>query len=79
LVCSELVVTDHGTMRGTFKLDQHKNVKQRHQARVPIARELVEHLLSIRSPNASGPIHANPETGRPYASAGAIHATCSPS
>jgi hypothetical protein len=29
-------------------------------------RELVEYLLSIRPPNASGPIPANPETGRPY-------------
>lgn len=29
-------------------------------------RELVEYLLSIRPANASGPIHPNPETGRPY-------------
>ena len=26
----------------------------------------MEYLLSIRPANASGPIHANPETGRPY-------------
>jgi hypothetical protein len=53
-------------MRGTFKLDQHKNVNKGIKARGPIACELLEYLLSIRPANASGPIHANPETGRPY-------------
>jgi hypothetical protein len=36
------------------------------KARGPIAREVIDYLLSIRPPNASGPIRANPETGRPY-------------
>jgi integrase len=62
----EEITLDAATMRGSFKLDQHKNVNKGIKARGPIARELVEYLLSIRPPNASGPIHANPETGRPY-------------
>jgi len=62
----EEITLDAATMRGTFKLDQHKNVNKGIKARGPIARELVEYLLSIRPANASGPIHANPETGRPY-------------
>jgi hypothetical protein len=60
------ITLDPATMRGTFKLDQHKNVNKGIKARGPIAGELVEYLLSIRPANASGPIHANPETGRPY-------------
>ena len=62
----EEITLDPATMRGTFKLDQHKNVNKGIKARGPIARELVEYLLSIRPANASGPIHPNPETGRPY-------------
>jgi hypothetical protein len=62
----EEVTLDPVTMRGTFKLNQHKNVNKGIKARGPIARELVEYLLSIRPPNASGPIHPNPETGLPY-------------
>jgi hypothetical protein len=53
-------------MRGSFKLDQHKNVNKGIKSRGPVVRKRVEYLLSIRPPNASGPIHANPETGRPY-------------
>ncbi|MEO8381778.1 MAG: hypothetical protein ABI779_19105 [Acidobacteriota bacterium] len=62
----EELTLDPAAMRGTFKLDQHKNVNKGIKARGPITRELMEYLLSIRPANASGPIHANPETGRPY-------------
>jgi len=47
-----------------------QNVDTGIKARSPIARELVENLLSIRPPNASGQIHANPEpVGRKWTSA----------
>lgn len=62
----EDIALDAATMRGTFKLDQHKNVNKGNKARGSIARELVEYLLSIRPANAVGPIHANPATGWPY-------------
>jgi hypothetical protein len=62
----EEITLDPATMRGTFKLDQHKNVNKGIKARGPIARAMVEYLLSIRPANASGPIHANADTGRPY-------------
>jgi hypothetical protein len=42
---------DNGSTRGTFKLDQHQNVNKGIKVRGPIAREVVEYLLSIRPPN----------------------------
>lgn len=38
------ITLDAATMRGTFKLDQHKNVNKASRRRGPIARELVEYL-----------------------------------
>lgn len=60
------ITLDAAAMRGTFKLNQHKNVNKGIKARGPLARELVGYLLSIRPANASGPIHTNPATGEPY-------------
>lgn len=62
----EEITLDASTVRGTFKLNRHKNVNKGIKARGCLARELVLYLLSIRPANASGPIHVNPETGKPY-------------
>lgn len=62
----EEITLDASTVRGTFKLNRHKNVNKGIKARGCLARELVLYLLSIRPANPSGPIHVNPETGKPY-------------
>jgi integrase len=50
-----------------YKLDQHKNVNKGIKAEGPLAKELVEYLLSIRPPDpGNAPIHFNPETRSPY-------------
>ena len=62
----EITSLDPTLRRGTFKLNRHKNVNKGIKARGCLARELVDYLLSIRPANASGPIHVNPVTGKPY-------------
>lgn len=62
----EITSLDSTLRRGTFKLNRHKNVNKGIKARGCLARELVDYLLSIRPANASGPIHVNPVTGKPY-------------
>ena len=62
----EEVTIDPASRTGFFKLSRHKNVNKGIKARGALAAELVDYLASIRPQKASGPIHANPETGSPY-------------
>lgn len=62
----EEVTLDAANRTGWYQLDRHKNVNKGIKARGPLAAELVDYLASIRPLNASGPIHFNPSTGRPY-------------
>jgi integrase len=62
----EEITLDAATMHGSFKLDQHKEREQGHQGARP-DRARAGGVSALHSPaNASGPIYANPETGRPY-------------
>ena len=65
-LCWHEVTLDPDTLTGWYKLDKHKNVNKGIKARGPLAKELVEYLLAIRPPNASGLIHPNPATGEAY-------------
>ncbi|HEY4639705.1 MAG TPA: hypothetical protein VII75_00035 [Thermoanaerobaculia bacterium] len=60
----EEVTLDPTTLRGTFRLNRHKNVNKGIKARGCLARELVQCLLSIRPANASGPIHVADHASR---------------
>jgi integrase len=53
--------------RGTFRLDQHKNVNKGVKAEGPLAEQLFRYLQSIQAGALiTGPVHANPATGEPY-------------
>lgn len=62
----EELTLDEATRTGRFELKKHKNQRKGISARGPLAPELVDYLLSIRPPNATGPVHVNPDTGKPY-------------
>ena len=62
----EVLAIDTDSRTGFFKLNQHKNVNKGIKARGALAAELVDYLLSIRPPNACGPVHLNPSSGLPY-------------
>ncbi len=62
----EEITLDEEKGGGRFQLDQHKNVNKGIRAWGPLARPLVDYLVSIRPAYASGVIHSNPATGQPY-------------
>lgn len=62
----EEVTIDAETRSGTFKLDQHKNVNKGVKAHGVLSPKVVDYLLAIRPPNATGLIHRNPATRGAY-------------
>lgn len=49
-----------------FRLRRHKNARRAIKAEGPIAEPLSRYLRAIRPENATGLIHPNPDTGKPY-------------
>jgi integrase len=62
----EEITIDEAAGKGSFRLDQHKNVNKGIKARGALSAPLLAYLTSIRPKNAHGLVHANPETGKPY-------------
>jgi integrase len=65
LTWPEISIDDDG-VRGTFRLDQHKNVNKGIGAEGPLAEQLLRYLRSIRPANPAGPVHTNASTGVEY-------------
>ena len=62
----EQLSIDRLRMRGTFRIDHHNNSDRGLVLAGPLAPTLLRYLLDRMPPNASGLVHPNPQTGKPF-------------